>query len=83
MRTHFTGPSLYGLEHDALLVTNLALSLFAFWRLNYDGDAYLCPCAQYQWSDAITFTLGGNMFFDEAPTFTAYSRPALRLRYEW
>ncbi|MEL6613332.1 MAG: hypothetical protein AAFQ53_14630 [Bacteroidota bacterium] len=46
----------------------VVLSLFAFVSPN-DGDGYVRPFVQHQWSDAVTFTLGGNLFFGAAPTF--------------
>ena len=46
----------------------VALSLFSFWSPN-DGDVHLRPRAVYDWSDAVALTLGGHLFFGEAPTF--------------
>jgi hypothetical protein len=46
----------------------LTLSLFTFWSPN-EGDGYLRPVVQRQWSDAVAFALGGNIFFGEAETF--------------
>lgn len=46
----------------------LTLSLFSFWSPN-DGDGYLRPVVWRQWSDAVAFAVGGNVFFGESETF--------------
>ena len=40
----------------------LTLSLFTFWSLN-DGDVYLRPLVQRQWSDELSFAFGANLFY--------------------
>ncbi len=46
----------------------VTLSLFTFWSPN-DGDGHLRPVVQHQWNDAVSFAVGGHLFFGDAPTF--------------
>jgi len=62
------------------------LSLFTYWSPN-EEDGYTRPVVSHKWSDAVTFTLGGNFMWGDDHTFFGQlennNNVYLRLRYSF